>query len=71
MKGTKVELISGQVYKQIVRLRHSKFTELCSVCNLESKELYAALLHLIQQGKVRQEWNTDGFFYCTTEEKQE
>lgn len=67
MKKTKIGFVSGRVYEEIVRSHRSKFTELCLACKLESNELCTALLHLIQQGKVRQDWNTDGVFYRVTE----
>lgn len=59
---------SEQVIYIIRRLHHCKFLEIQPLCELEENRLYKALIYLIQQNLIKQEWRQNGIFYCMTTE---
>lgn len=60
----RVKQNSENVYQAISHLLRCKFIDLQVECKLESTELYMALIYLLQQERIRQEWTQDGIYYC-------
>ena len=52
-----------QVYETLVRLSLCTMAELQSSCKMKDTELCLSLLHLIKEGKIRQERHRNTIYY--------